>query len=105
MRLRNVLDEIRQILCGKIESKVWIYLYLAGVWVATYFFILVAYGESHWIRPFDPWLRRILVISDIGAVLLFLIVFVRNIPVKSFWLRAVSALLALLVLFALLPTF
>ena len=104
MRLRNALNEIRQILCGKIESKVWIYLYLAGVWVATYVFISSAYGESHWIRPRVQSLRIVWILED-GAVLLFLIVFVRNIPVKSFWLRAVSALLALLVLFALLPTF
>ena len=103
MRLRNVLNEIRQILCGKIESKVWIYLYLAGVWVVTYFFILVAYGKSHWIRPSVPSLR-IVGILEVGVVLLFLIVFVRNIPVKRFWLRAGLALLALLVLFGLLPT-
>ena len=105
MRLRNAVSKIRQILCGKIESKVWIFLYLAGVWVATYVFLITGYAEWHTIRPFDPWSTRILVILDIGAMLLFLIVFVRNIPVKRFWLRAVSALLALLVLFALLPTF
>ena len=104
MRLRNALDEIRQILCGKIESKGWIYMYLAGVWAATYVFISFAYGESHWIRPRVQSLR-IVDILEVGAMLLFLIVFVRNIPVKRFWLRAVSALLALLVLFALLPTF
>ena len=104
MRLRNAVSKIRQILCGKIESKVWIFLYLAGVWVATYFFILVAYGKSHWIRPSVPSLR-IVGILEVGAMLLFLIVFVRNIPMKSFWLRGGLALLALLFLLALLPTF
>ena len=105
MRLRNAVSKIRQILCGKIESKVWIFLYLAGVWVATYVFLITGYAEWHTIRPFDPWSTRILVILDIGAMLLFLIVFVRNIPMKSFWLRGGLALLALLFLLALLPTF
>ena len=106
MRLRNALNEIRQCLCGKINAKAWVYLYLAGVWVATYVFLNAANAGAHAIRPSfsDPQLSRILMISDIGVMLLFLIVFVRNIPVKRFWLRAGAALLALLFLIWLMPT-
>ena len=51
-----------------------------------------------------PRLLICLFLFAVVAVSLFLIVFVRNIPVKRFWLRAGAALLALLFLIRLMPT-
>ena len=99
---KKILQNFVSFLSFEVQAKTLIVLYLIAIFIFTFYCLAETNFVLHSIK--QPFSLNNILILDYGVISLFIIVYIRNIPIKSRWGRVVLTFFSLIFLLTNIPT-